>query len=45
MTCMVEPIEIGKPDTLACQSLLKEQSEVTGYACMCQERGVQNGRR
>jgi DNA-binding LacI/PurR family transcriptional regulator len=36
-----QTLEIGKRDTLACQSFIKEQSDITAYACMCHERGDQ----
>ncbi len=36
-----QTLQIGKRDTLACQSFIKEQSEITAYACMCHERGDQ----
>jgi len=36
-----ETAQIGKRDTLACQSFLKKQSEITAYACLCHERGDQ----
>lgn len=36
-----QTLEIGKRDTLACQSFLKEQSDITAFACMCHDRGDQ----
>ena len=36
-----QTLEIGKRDTLACQSFLKEHSDITAYACVCHERGDQ----
>jgi len=36
-----QTLQIGKRDTLACQSFLKKQSVITAYACVCHERGDQ----
>ena len=36
-----QTLEIGKRDALACQAFIKEQSDITAYACMCHERGDQ----
>ena len=36
-----QTLEVGKRDTLACQSFLKEQPDITAYACLCNERGYQ----
>ena len=36
-----QTLEIGKRDTFACQSFIKEQSDITAYACICHERGDQ----
>ena len=36
-----QTLEIGKRYTLACQSFLKEHSDITAYACVCHERGDQ----
>lgn len=37
----LESIEVGKRDTLACQTFLSTHSEITAYACVCTERGDQ----